>query len=171
MPIPTYDLYETLARIGAQFVGDHVEIGSLHGKSAMVVARARPGAHIYCIDPLEKQMWSQEYQGYETGNSEVFMENIRHNELEDRITLIQEYSYPWPLPGAQLFSTALIDGCHTHPIPMYDFVNLAPIVQNAIVIDNVDLPGLIGCLAAVRVNKEWRLESFSRKVAVAWRKR
>ena len=148
-----------------------MEIGSFHGKSAIVMARARKeGGHVYCIDPLEKQMWSQEYQGYETGHSEKFYANIQQAGLADRITLIQEYSVPWPkgLPGS--FSTGLIDGCHTHPIPMWDFWNMAWKVRNAIILDNVDLPGLIGCLAAVR-SANWQLESMSRKVAVAWRKK
>lgn len=163
------DLYETLRIIGAMFKGDHVEIGTLNGKSAFIMAHARPSAHIYCVDPMEKQKANDQYQGIkETGHSAIFIKNREDEKLIEQITLIQEYSLPWPLPPEQRFDTALIDGYHVHPIPMWEFEILSKIVNGAIVIDNADLFHLTGCITKIRMTPGWVLEYAGKKVAVAW---
>ena len=173
MGIPIFknpaDLYETLRVIGGMFKGDHVEIGTRHGTSAFVIAKARPGAHIFCVDPLETQQWNDQYQGHkETGYSPTLLLEIAQRGLYDRVHLVREYSLPWPLSKTRRFDTALIDGCHIHPVPMWEFEVLSTIVDGAIVLDNIDLAALIGCVTKIRMTPGWVLEYTSRKVAVAW---
>jgi len=172
MNIPSFsgDLYEALDFIGRLYEGDHVEIGSRHGKSAIEVARARVQGTIYCIDPLEKQIFNQEYgNARETGHSATFAASIEREELTARIVLVQEYSLPWPLPSTQRFVTGCIDGCHIHPVPMWDFDAMSQFVDKAIVLDNTDLPGLIGCITRIRMRPDWEFRVASRNVGIAWK--
>ena|SRR3990167_960814 len=164
------DLYDTLDFIGRLYEGDHVEVGTRHGASAIKVARARAKGIIYCIDPLENQMFNQEYGNVqETGHSATLKAIIEREELIDRIVLIQAYSQPWPLPEEQRFVSGFIDGCHIHPVPMWDWDAMSKVVDNAIVLDNVDLPGLLGCITRIRMDKDWRLKSTSKRTAIAWK--
>jgi predicted O-methyltransferase YrrM len=127
--------------------GDHVEIGSLFGASAIAVAKAKQEYNqrgtVYCIDPMrfdtheayirlggsrsEKLMLKNQYT--------IFKDNI--SSYGDRIKLVRELSMPWPLPMEQRFSTAFIDGWHYGDGPLNDVKTLIQIVDNAIVIDDI----------------------------------
>ncbi len=125
--------------------GDHLEIGTLYGGTAILVALLnrklnRPGK-VYCVDPLEGY--------YETGradplstapvNESTFRENIRRFGLEDRVVLIKKKSFPFPteLTG-MAFSTVLIDGDHWGLAPLIDFDSVRNRTTGFVLFDDYD---------------------------------
>jgi hypothetical protein len=123
--------------------GDHLEIGTLHGGSAIVVAllKKRYGftGRVVCVDPLD---------GYYTGTRYAFpvdfvskvpvsLETIRENERRFGVELeiVRARSIPFPLHGRR-FATAYIDGDHWGDVPLMDFINAAWITDKYITFDN-----------------------------------
>ena len=125
--------------------GDHLEIGTLHGGSAIVVALAKREAgysgRVVCIDPLD---------GYYPGtvhhkrrdpisgvpvSFETIEENMRRFGVD--LEVIPAYSIPFPLPDRR-FATAYIDGDHWNEAPTLDFFNVAQVTDRFITFDNCD---------------------------------
>ena len=132
--------------------GDHLEIGSLHGGSAIVVALLKKQhgykGKVVCIDPLD---------GYYIGSNcpkkwqknvdpltdvpvslETIKENMKRFDVE--LEIIQAPSIPFPheqLEGRK-FATAYIDGDHWGDAPVLDFFNVYKRVTDYITFDNCD---------------------------------
>lgn len=123
--------------------GDHLEIGTLHGGSAIVVALLKKAygftGRVVCIDPLD---------GYYNGTRhakevdpvtgvpvsiDTLTENMRRFDVE--LEIIQAESIPFPLHDRE-FATAYIDGAHWGDIPTMDFVNAAMVTKHFITFDN-----------------------------------
>ena len=125
--------------------GDHVEIGSLFGASALVAYRTKVelkrNGNIYCIDPMifDEHEYCVRIDGNDSrkllleNQHQIFCDNTR---TCDGIKLIRKRSNPWPLPGDQRFATAFIDGWHYGDGPLNDAKTLVEIVDNAILLDD-----------------------------------
>jgi hypothetical protein len=135
------------AMIEAAPDGDHIDIGSLFGASAITVALMKKElghkGKVYCIDPYdEKERKTQARvnripEELLSASPEELMENAKYFDVE--LELIQKKSYPWPeeLKDA-VFVTAYIDGDHIGDVPWHDFENLRCRVTNYIGTDNYE---------------------------------
>lgn len=120
--------------------GDHVEIGTFYGHSAILIACAKKefGMHgkIYCIDPLQyrpqiKKDWGT--KGIAT--DEIIMKNASIFGVEDYIKIIPNKSYPWPLAD-KTFATGYIDGDHWNGMPLRDWNTLKTVVTYSVIFDD-----------------------------------
>ena len=125
--------------------GDHVDIGSLFGASAITAAlvkkRLNKAGTVYCVDPFEERKnvaWRSEIpEEIKSGNPEALMENAAKMGVE--LKLVQKRSYPWPEElNTKLFSTAYIDGDHYKEAPYRDFLSLSIRVKHYIGFDNYE---------------------------------
>lgn len=125
--------------------GNHLEIGTLHGGVAIVVALLKKqnnfSGDVYCIDPLD---------GYYTGTRwacdvdpesgvPVSAKTIKDNAARFCVNLniTQKQSVPFPLFGG-VFSTTYIDGNHWGDFPLIDFINASMVTSDFIIFDNCD---------------------------------
>lgn len=129
--------------------GDHVDIGSLYGASAIMAAKIKERFNlkgiVYAIDPYDPI--TREIQaapqpgmiGKLSATPEEFWKNVEEFGLKDRVRLIQKRSHPWPeeLKDA-VFASAYIDGDHTGHAPWNDFLNLRGRVTQYIGCDNYE---------------------------------
>lgn len=131
-----------LARAVATAPGDHLEIGSLFGGSAILAAIVKeqmdhPGL-IYCVDPLT---------GYYTRpkdpttqlpiNLETFNENIKKFGVAHRIRLVQAKSLPMPkdLLG-MTWATIFLDGDHGGNTPTEEVLRYGYRANEFLILDN-----------------------------------
>jgi len=121
---------------------DHVEIGTLFGHSAILVAMAKKefGMHgkIYCVDPWNYRPSVMEDWGTkQVATDKIVMENATTFGVDNRIVTIPKESYPWPreLDG-KTFATGYIDGDHWNGMPMRDWNTLKKIVTYSIIFDD-----------------------------------
>lgn len=129
--------------------GNHLEIGTLHGGSAIVVALLKKEhgftGNVYCIDPLDgyyldsncPQKWQAMIDPISKVpiSIETIKENIKRFDVE--LNIIQKSSIPYPLNG-EAFSTAYIDGDHWGNVPTLDFMNIQSHIEKFITFDNCD---------------------------------
>lgn len=104
--------------------GDYVEIGSLHGGSAITAALVKKefklGGRILCIEPSPRNI----------------RENAKLFGVQDLIDIIKSNSDEVILK--KKFSCGFIDGDHRHPHPLNDWYLLNKIVSRYIVFDDYD---------------------------------
>lgn len=110
--------------------GDHLEIGTLHGASAIAVALAKKRAgvpgEVYCLDPLSGRP-DNPYINQTHPNARPELEIVLANaeRFGIKLNIIQKKSYPWPKElEARTFQTAYIDGDHRYPWPKHDWINV-----------------------------------------------
>lgn len=122
--------------------GDHVEIGTFFGHSAILVAMAKEhfGMHgkVYCIDPWQyRPSVMEDWGAKEVATDKVVMENAKKFGVEHRIVTVPSTSYPFPseLEG-KTFATGYIDGDHWNGMPMRDWKTLKERVTYSIIIDD-----------------------------------
>lgn len=122
--------------------GDHVEIGTFFGHSAILIAMAKKefGMHgkIYCIDPWNyRPSVIEDWGAKRLATDKIVMENATTFEVADRIVTIPKESYPWPkeLDG-KTFATGYIDGDHWNGMPMKDWNTLKELVTYSIIFDD-----------------------------------
>lgn len=123
--------------------GDHLEIGSMHGGSAIVVAllKKRYGfdGRVTCIDPLDGYYTGTYYESHVDPMTRVpvSIETIRENmqRFGVDIEVIQARSNPFPVYG-RTFTSAYIDGDHWNDAPIIDFINCAMVTEKYITFDN-----------------------------------
>ena len=113
--------------------GDHVDIGSLYGASAIGVALIKKElglkGDVYCIDPYDSEKRDSHVKAIPGMNNPVsataeeLMANAEYFDV--KLKLIQQKSHPWPEElKDNVFATAYIDGDHRAKGPMNDFLNL-----------------------------------------------
>lgn len=116
--------------------GDHVEIGTLFGGSAIIAARTKKHfglcGTIHCIDPLENSIPDAGAGIY--ASKEVIVENASMFGVEDRIVVHEQSSYPFPLK--QSFATGYIDGDHWNNFPIRDWESLSRYVSYMVMFDD-----------------------------------
>lgn len=156
--------------------GDHLEIGTLHGGTAILAALIKKqynrSGHIYCIDPLD---------GYYTGTKyacetdpithtpvtvNVVMANLAIFDVEDMVTIIQTRSTPFP--KFEGFASAFIDGDHWGDGPLTDWLNVYPITTDVVVFDNADQkhPDVLRAVTQASSTTGWRLQKHEGITAV-----
>ena len=142
--------------------GDHVEIGSLFGGSAIVVALAkkefRSRGGITCIDPLDGKM--KDLHGV-VASAESFRSNLEYFEVKDMVELIQKRSHPFPISGQ--WATGYIDGDHWNNLPLFDSRNLQTHCSYAIMFDDYCMgkPEVQGAVQATASHHDWILVHIS----------
>jgi hypothetical protein len=130
--------------------GDHVEIGTLFGASAIMAALVKEEfgmtGQIYCIDPLTARDPNIQYhedneriKNNKEATLEIVLENFDKFKVSDRIVMLPQPSVPWPedLKDHQ-FVSGFIDGDHFHGMPWQDFLNTRDRVKNFLMIDNFE---------------------------------
>lgn len=128
--------------------GDHLEIGTLHGGTAVLVAMLKEAlgvkGKVVCIDPLNGYYVERGFGKLIDGFSlvPVTPETVLYNAdlfgVRKRIEIVQANSCPWPVVEGRRFATAYIDGDHWGDYPTRDWINCAACVDKFIVFDNVD---------------------------------
>lgn len=137
--------------------GDHVEIGTLYGASAMTVATAKAMAGlsgtVYCIDPWDDRKttevcaMSPKIENDLSAKFEDVQENVsRLNAMLEKngiprvsIELIKAKSQPWPHKlDDKRFVSAFIDGLHYGDVPKLDFGECAKRTTHYIGFDNYE---------------------------------
>ncbi len=128
--------------------GDYLEIGTLWGGSAMVVALLKkyfniPG-RVLCLDPLDGYH-IREGQFIPNENMEApvslntLLENAAIFGVEDLIVPIPKLSQPWPEELATArFSAAYIDGDHWGEYPRRDWEAVSPRTDRFVIFDNYE---------------------------------
>jgi hypothetical protein len=154
--------------------GNHLEIGTLFGGSAIVVVLLKKEMEmtgdVYCIDPLDGYYRDSEYcksihlsgvcdpvTGLEISPAVVEM-NAREFRVFDRIKLITQKSHPWPIElNGGKFTTAYIDGDHWDGMPLKDWKNVKDRVSRYVVFDNCDesRPDVLKAHRAACDDPEW----------------
>ena len=113
--------------------GDHVDIGSLYGASAICAALIKKErglkGKVYCIDPYDAAERDSHVKAVASmqepvsATAEELFSNAEHFGVE--LTLIEKKSYPWPEElEDNVFATAYIDGDHLGDGPKNDFLSL-----------------------------------------------
>jgi len=129
--------------------GNHVDIGSLFGASAIAAALMKKHlghtGKVYCIDPYDDEDRNKHVaasndlteSGLLCGSAEVLMKNAKKFDVE--LILIEKISHPWPSElEAVTFATAYIDGDHMGDAPWNDFENLRGRVTDYMGCDNFE---------------------------------
>ena len=129
--------------------GDHVEIGTLFGASAIAVALMKKKlglkGDVYCIDPYDADTRKKNVQiasekvdpALLSATPKAVKANAKLFDVE--LTLIQKHSDPWPERlKDNHFVTAYIDGDHLNDMPYKDFVNLSERTSDYIGFDNYE---------------------------------
>lgn len=143
--------------------GDHLEIGSMWGGTAIAAAAAKeqagqPGT-VVCIDPFVDN---------DAGiggrpNPDIFWENIDHAGFRDRVELHVCLSAPWPLPTTRRFASVLIDGDHKAPWPETDWES-ARCVTDLILVHDVNRhePAVARLHERVEADPDWRIRDSAK---------
>ena len=124
--------------------GNHLEIGTLFGGSAIAVALLKYEYHqpgmVFCIDPLNG--YYGENQPDSSGisvSSETLFENIEKFEVEDKVAVIKASSFHACKEFVDIkFSTAYIDGDHKGNMPLWDWNGVKSLVTKYVIFDNWD---------------------------------
>lgn len=106
--------------------GDYIEIGSLHGGSAITAALVKKEFNltgfVFCIDPTPRGI----------------LENAKLFGVEDDIRVFRGTSDEYFEKVSSPFKCAFIDGDHRNPYPLNDWWKLQPIVTRYIIFDDYD---------------------------------
>lgn len=142
--------------------GDHVEVGTLWGASAIIAARAKPPpGRIYSIDVMQGGYWSEGDPGCKLRKPTArdVLENFMHAGVAERITLICARSFPLPLSPAILPSTALIDAGHNAGDVRRDWHSLSAITAKFIALHDYGKqhPAVMAVVETeILTNPNWR---------------
>lgn len=148
--------------------GDHCDIGTLYGASALVAAlvkeKMKYSGIVYCIDPYDAEKRDANVVappgllGNLSATPEEFWSNVDDFKLRDRIRLIQKPSHPWPEElKDNVFASAYIDGDHTGKMPWNDFENLRGRTTGYIGTDNYEegYPDVVGAILKAADTEDW----------------
>ncbi len=124
--------------------GNHLEIGTLFGGSAIAVALLKlqlgQTGVIVCIDPLDGYYKMDGPGNDKSGvpvTPETLFRNIDAFEVGNRILVMKAYSQICIGLGTK-FSTAYIDGDHKNGMPMWDWLYIKDSVNRYVIFDNCD---------------------------------
>jgi len=122
--------------------GNHLEIGTLFGGSAIAVALLKreyeQSGMVFCIDPLNGYYGKDRPDISDVPVSvETLFDNIGEFYLGNRISVIKSISSPVYENLVDIkFSTAYIDGEHSNNVPYLDWNGLKALVTKYVVFDN-----------------------------------
>jgi hypothetical protein len=165
--IPTHDAGLLAQVIYNALHSDHVEIGTFYGGTAILAALVKKQfkmhGKIYCVDPLECRpgIIADRVTGGSATTTAV-MNNARKLGVEDRIVLVPQLSFPWPLED-KLFGTGYIDGDHWNGMPLNDWNSLRKCVSYAVVFDDYKRgkPEVHQAVMVAANDPEWLLAHIS----------
>jgi predicted O-methyltransferase YrrM len=123
--------------------GNHLEIGTLFGGSAILAALTKRefslSGQVTCVDPLTGYYGNPiDVQSKTNVTADAVRRNADIFGANERIELITKLSQPWPL-GERRFASAFIDGAHDYASVMSDWENCSKFVDGVIQFDNFDL--------------------------------
>ncbi len=134
--------------------GDHLEIGSMWGGTAIAAANATPNMLVVCVDPFT----DADSEVKERPSEDKFLENVLEAGVADRVELHVCKSAPWPLYPRRRFGTVLIDGDHTAPWPETDWESARCVTDVILVHDvNEHEPAVAQLHRRVMDEGEWTL--------------
>ena len=161
--------------------GNHLEIGTLFGGSAICVALLKIAmgyeGDVYCIDPLDGYYKGTNYErenDIETNlpiNIETVLENAEMFGVIHRIKVVESKSIPFPFHNVE-FSSAYIDGDHWGETPLIDIVNAGMVTSRFIIVDNYDdkHPDVIKACKMAEQLPDWKIVHTSGITCVLGRK-
>ncbi len=135
MPKGSPDDPDSLPKLGAVVSmagdGDHIEIGTGFGASAIMAALVKHefnlAGHVYCIDPY---LPPEEKTDGLQASIEMLNENAVHFKIAEKLVLLPNKSLPLPTEVKEKnFVSAYIDGDHDGMSPWMDFLALRGIVK------------------------------------------
>ena len=141
---------EYVLRAGGSKGGNHLEIGTLFGGSAIAVALAKkkydhPGM-VVCVDPLngyyqdeiDEIVYSSliDFTSGEAVTPEVLFQNIETFGVGDRVLVLRSKSEAIANLVDMKFNTAYIDGDHEDDAPLNDWNMVKDIVDRFVIFDN-----------------------------------
>jgi len=135
MPKGQPDSPDSLPKLGAVVSmagdGDHLEIGTGFGASAIMAALVKHefnlGGHVYCIDPYPKLEGKEDQL---QANIEMLNENAGHFKIAEKLVLLPNASHPFPTDlKEKAFVSGYIDGDHDGMAPWMDFLAIRGIVK------------------------------------------
>jgi predicted O-methyltransferase YrrM len=163
--------------------GDHLEIGTLHGGSAVLAALIKKGNNfsgdVWCVDPLDGYYMGTKYEcpvdlvTKIPVTKERVLKNAKEFGVIDRIKIIAAKSIPWPKGLPERFISVFIDGDHSGDAPLLDWRNIKDRTDKYVIFDNANQETNPDVMTAVReaVNDpEWEL-ILSKGITVILRRR
>jgi len=142
--------------------GDHLEIGTSWGASAIAVALAKRAAglpgKIYCIDPYPAKRGAILSDNMPVANIAAVRRNIKAAEVD--ITIIRASSDPFPEElKDHRFVSSYIDGEHIGDMPYKDLLACAERTQYYIGMDNYEegYPDVMDAAHKFVARQEWNL--------------
>ena len=170
-------LAETIRAAGD---GHHVEIGALHGGSAILAALVKKrfglGGLVYTIDPLDGYYNGSKFACHAVGVKDVpvtkdtLTSNLEAFGLLDDVVIVQARSIPWPqeLQDAY-FTTAYIDGDHWQEAPWLDWQSVSVRTDKYVIFDDAEddiYPAVLDAIALAASDESWELERNQGGMAV-----
>ena len=127
--------------------GNHLEIGVLHGGSAIAVAMLKDQLNhsgiIIAIDPLNGyyHKYAPREDAMDTQSKvpvtpAILFSNLYKFRVTNRVAVLQTSSVPFPSIIDMKFSTAYIDGDHKDGVPLRDWNSIKDLVTKYVVFDN-----------------------------------
>jgi len=105
--------------------GDHLDIGTLWGGSAILAALAKPlEARVVTLDAMNVHAWGPEGDPMAKNQRATpgsVLQNFADCGVADRISMVLANSWPWPVNVGHRFSTAFLDGDHEYPSVEHDW--------------------------------------------------
>lgn len=158
------DELRMLTRVIGWAQGDHLEIGSMWGGTAIAacVGKEQAGqddAKVVCIDPFVETDAATRARPTER----TFWENIDAAGFRDKVELHVCPSAPWPLHPDRRFGSVLIDGNHTAPWPETDWESARHVTDLILLHDvNWHAPDVARLHQRVTGGSEWRMREGTR---------
>ena len=150
---------EDLMILGKYLVpGDHLEIGTLFGGSAIFAALVKDSGTVTCVDPLDGYYMSVERKACavdvsgSTPSLELLLKNASHFEVE--LNVVQALSHPWPLKDAR-FATVYIDGDHWDDGPANDWNNVKDCTSDYVIFHDYSFPAVKAVCHGAATDPEW----------------
>lgn len=139
--------------------GDHLEIGSMWGGSAVLAALVKQKykltGKVVCVDPFRDGDCSPGFPGGRP-DEQIFWANMDAAGVADRIELHTCYSDPWPFPAERRFASIFVDGDHLGHWPLTDWHNAR---QHTDLVIYHDLypheRDVMAAVAVIRQDPEW----------------
>ena len=154
--------------------GDHLEIGTSWGASAIAVSLAKRAAglpgKVYCIDPYPKKRHAK-LKGTNTKFANISGARRNFKAAEVDVTIIRESSDPFPDKlKDKKFVSSYIDGSHIGEMPYKDILACAERTQHFIGVDNYEegYPDVLDAVHKFVAKQEWNLY-FKNFLFVAFR--
>ncbi|MDH5507632.1 MAG: class I SAM-dependent methyltransferase [Anaerolineae bacterium] len=142
--------------------GDHLEIGTLFGGSAILAARIKQdynlAGKVVCVDPMQGYYGKPDPFTGLLPSEELFWENAGKFGVTERMELVVARSKPWPLAAERRFASALIDGDHSPDGVRHDWQRANAQTSRYVVFDNYDksFPGVRRTVRMAGQEEAWR---------------